>query len=171
VGQAAAEAVPFESGVFDLVVILDVLEHCADDGRVLAEARRVLAAGGLLAVTVPAFPFLWSQNDVLNRHERRYRASELGAKLAGHGFRPLRLSYTNFFIFPAAAGLILLRRGHSEPELASPHFDADAYQVEMEPAGPLVNKVLTAAGRLEVALLRRINLPFGTGLIAIAERL
>ena len=46
----------------------------------------------------------------------------------------LRSSYNNFFIFPLAAGTILARRGRAEPELASPHFDDNAYQVEMEPA-------------------------------------
>jgi hypothetical protein len=103
-------------------------------------------------------------------HQRRYTAAELRSKLERHGFRMLRISYNNFFIFPVAAALILLRRGRAEPELASPHFDEDAYQVEMEPASPVVNRVLTWVGKLEVALLKRINLPFGTSIIAIAEK-
>jgi hypothetical protein len=82
----------------------------------------------------------------------------------------LRISYNNFFIFPLAALLILLRRGRAEPELASPHFDDEAYQVEMEPASPPVNAVLTLVGKLEVALLRRFALPFGTSIIAVAEK-
>ena len=66
---------------------------------------------------------------------------ELTTKLERHGFRVLRISYNNFFVFPLAAGIILLRRGRREPKLASPHFDEDAYQVEMEPASPVVNTV------------------------------
>jgi len=127
-------------------------------------------AGGRLLVTVPAFMFLWSKNDVLNMHQRRYSRPELKAKLEQHGFRVLRISYNNFFVFPLAAALILLRRGRAEPELASPHFDEDAYQVEMEPAPPLLNAFLTWVGKLEVALLRRVDLPFGTSIIAIAEK-
>ena len=38
---------------------LDVLEHIDDDRGMLAEMHRVLAPGGTLLVTVPAFPFLW----------------------------------------------------------------------------------------------------------------
>ena len=34
-------------------------------------------AGGKLLVTVPAFMFLWSRNDVINMHQRRYTAPEL----------------------------------------------------------------------------------------------
>ena len=69
--------------------------------------------------------FLWSRNDVINMHQRRYTVPELRGKLEAHGFRVLRISYNNFFIFPLAALLILLRRGRAEPELASPHFDEE----------------------------------------------
>jgi hypothetical protein len=114
--------------------------------------------------------FLWSRNDVINMHQRRYTVPELRSKLEAHGFNVLRISYNNFFIFPVAALFILLRRGRAEPELASPHFDEDAYQVEMEPASPLVNAVLSLVGKIEVALLKRLSLPFGTSIIAIAEK-
>lgn len=174
--QAAADALPFEDGEFGLVAMLDTVEHVPAQDAAFDECRRVLwspgegLAGGRLLVTVPAFMFLWSKNDVLNMHQRRYSRPELKAKLEEHGFRVLRISYNNFFVFPLAAALILLRRGRAEPELASPHFDEDAYQVEMEPAPPLLNAFLTWVGKLETALLRRVNLPFGTSIIAIAEK-
>lgn len=170
--QGAADALPFGAGEFDLVALLDTVEHVPAEAQVFEECGRVLTAGGKLLVTVPAFMFLWSRNDVINLHQRRYTAPELRARLEQHGFRVLRISYNNFFVFPLAAALILLRRGRAEPQLASPHFsDTDAYQVEMEPASPLLNAFLTAVGKLEVALLRRINLPFGTSIIAIAEKI
>jgi SAM-dependent methyltransferase len=174
--QAAADNLPFADGEFGLVALLDTMEHVPAQDAAFQECRRVLRspggglAGGRLLVTVPAFMFLWSKNDVLNMHQRRYSRSELKAKLEEHGFCVLRISYNNFFVFPLAAALILLRRGRAEPELASPHFDEDAYQVEMEPAPPLLNALLTWVGKLEVALLRRVNLPFGTSIIAIAEK-
>lgn len=165
-----ADNLPFDDGEFDLVALLDTVEHIPDEKKVFAECQRVLRAGGKLLVTVPAFMFLWSHNDVINQHRRRYTARELRDRLEEQGFRILRLSYNNFFIFPLAAALILLRRGRAEPELASPHFDENAYQVEMEPAPQPLNFILTLVGQLEVALLRRINLPFGTSIIAIAEK-
>jgi ubiquinone/menaquinone biosynthesis C-methylase UbiE len=177
--QGSADDLPFEDGTFDLVTLLDTVEHVPAEETVFEECRRVLRgpdassqrAGGRLLVTVPAFMFLWSQNDVINMHQRRYTVPELTTKLERHGFRLLRISYNNFFVFPLAAGIILLRRGRAEPKLASPHFDEDAYQVEMEPASPVVNTVLTGVGKLEVALLRRVDLPWGTSIIAIAEKL
>jgi len=166
----SAEELPFGDGAFDLVALLDTIEHVPGEARVLSECRRVLRPGGKLLVTVPAFQFLWSHNDVINMHERRYTARGLRARLAENGFRALRVSYAHFFTFPAAAALILLRRGRKEPELASPHFDDDAYQVEMEPAPPLVNRLLGGVGRVEAALLRQVSLPWGTSVIAMAGR-
>ncbi len=164
-----AEEMPFEDGLFGLVAALDVVEHCPDDMAVLRECYRVCASGGRLVTTVPAFQWLWSHNDEINKHYRRYTASELQDKLSQVGFRPRRMTYNNFFIFPLAAALILARRGH-EPDLAAPDTDQDAYQVEMEPAPPLMNAVLTAVGRVEASLLRWLNLPVGTSLICIAEK-
>lgn len=168
--QGSGDGLPFEDAEFDLVSLLDTVEHVPAEGQVFSECNRVLKNGGKLLVTVPAFMFLWSRNDVINMHQRRYTVPELRGKLEAHGFRVLRISYNNFFIFPVAALFILLRRGRAEPELASPHFDEDAYQVEMEPASPLVNSVLTLVGKIEVALLKRLSLPFGTSIIAIAEK-
>jgi SAM-dependent methyltransferase len=177
--EGAADNLPFEDGSFDLVALLDTVEHVPAEDRVFEECRRVLCApqpgkgqpGGRLLVTVPAFMFLWSKNDVLNMHQRRYTAPELKSKLQRHGFNVLRISYNNSFLFLPSAALILLRRGRAEPELASPHFDEKAYQVEMEPAPPLLNRVLTGVGKAEVALLRRTNLPIGTSIIAIAGKI
>ena len=176
--EGSAADLPFRDGEFDLVALLDTVEHVREQDEVFRECRRVLrdpepqtgAAGGTLLVTVPAFMFLWNNNDVLNRHQRRYTVPQLRDKLTEHGFRILRISYNNFFIFPLAALLILLRRGRAEPRLASPHTDAESYQVEMEPTSPVVNSVLTGVGRLEAGLLRLASLPFGTSLIAIVEK-
>ena len=168
--QGSAEELPFGGAAFDLVALLDTIEHVPGEARVLSECRRVLRPGGKLLVTVPAFQLLWSHNDVINMHQRRYTAGGLRARLVQGGFRPLRVSYTHFATFPAAAALILLRRGRSEPDLASPHFDEEAYQVEMEPASPLVNRVLGAVGRAEAGLLRHLSLPWGTSVIALAAR-
>jgi 2-polyprenyl-3-methyl-5-hydroxy-6-metoxy-1,4-benzoquinol methylase len=170
VRQGSATDLPFASQSFDLVALLDTVEHVADETAVFAECRRVLRPGGKLLVTVPAFMWLWSNNDVINAHERRYTRAELKQKLQSHGMRVLQASYNNFFIFPLAAGRILVRRGRTEPELASPHFDENAYQVEMEPAPPALNAVLGLFGQLETQVMKVISLPIGTSIICIAER-
>jgi SAM-dependent methyltransferase len=173
VREGLAQDLPFEDEEFDVVALLDTVEHVPDEHEmpVFRECHRVLRPGGKLLVTVPALMWLWSHNDVLNAHHRRYTVRGLRERLSGVGLRTLRSSYNNFLVFPLAALLILMRRGaEAEPDLASPHFDDEAYQVEMEPAPPLVNSVLGAVGWLEAQLLKLTPLPVGTGVILIAEK-
>jgi glycosyltransferase involved in cell wall biosynthesis/SAM-dependent methyltransferase len=53
---ARAEALPFRGGTFDLVTFLEVIEHTESPARSLQEIRRVLTAGGRLALTTPNYP-------------------------------------------------------------------------------------------------------------------
>jgi len=168
----ATQGLPFDDGEFDLVTALDVIEHNEDDVSILREMRRVLKPGGHAAITVPAFQWLWSHNDVLNAHVRRYTAPGLREKLHQVGLRVARMTYNNFFVFPLAAALILARRGADQkPVLRSHHFDTEEYQVEMEPAPPLVNSILTGVGWVEAEVLRVIDLPVGTSIICVARKL
>jgi SAM-dependent methyltransferase len=168
---AQAEDMPFQDESFDLVTTLDIIEHCEDDVRVLRECYRVCATGGLIAITVPAFQWLWSHNDAINHHKRRYSRSELRAKLSQAGFEVRRMTHNNCFIFPLAAPLILARRGaQRESQLATPCTERGAYQVQLEPVSPPVNAILRGMGRLEAAVLRTTDLPFGTAIICIASK-
>lgn len=168
--QGDAVRLPFADSSFDLVALLDTVEHVADDRSVFAECYRVLRPGGTLVVTVPAFMFLWSYNDVLNQHQRRYTRRELTAKLQEQGFHILASSYTNFFVFPVAAAGLLLRKYRPPKNLASLYFDREAYQVDMEPVPEPVNTVLSWVGRMEAALIHRFAFPWGTGIIALARK-
>lgn len=168
---ADAADLPFPDQSFDLVTALDVIEHNDDDIGILREAYRVLRPGGHILISVPAFQWLWSYNDDLNDHKRRYDADMLKRKLRVVGFKPRQTTYNNFLVFPLAAAMIAANRGKEMPEeLKSHYFDDDAYQVDMQPAHPVVNTILTGVGWAESQLLRATSLPLGTGLIALAAR-
>lgn len=168
--QASGDTLPFADEEFDLVALLDTIEHIPDEFGVLAECRRVLKPGGKLMITVPAFLWLWSYNDEINAHERRYTASELQHKLAMVGLQTKRLSYNNFFLFPAVAALRLLRP--YRPALESPHLtnDEKVYQVEMEAIPEPINSVLHGVGWLEAELIERMSLPVGLSVLCMAEK-
>lgn len=168
--QADAGSLPFASERFDLVAAFDVVEHTPDDARTLFELHRVTKPNGLLIVTVPAFNFLWTYNDIVNRHYRRYTAVDLRARLETAGFRVHRLTFNNFMIFPLVAPLMMARGTKPPRKLSAPVTDG-AYQVEMEPTSPPVNMALSLVGQAEAELIKSVDLPFGTGLLALAERL
>jgi SAM-dependent methyltransferase len=161
---------PFPDNTFDLVALLDTLEHIPDEFGVLREVFRVLKPGGRLMVTVPALMWLWSYNDEINAHQRRYTAAELEQKLALSGLTVRRISYNNFFLFAPVAGLRLLRP--YTPNLESPHLteDEDVYQVEMEAIPEPANALLHGVGWLEAEMLERMRLPVGVSVICIADK-
>ncbi len=165
------QAMPFDENSFDAITALDVIEHNEDDMAILTDSYRVLKPGGQIIITVPALMWLWSHNDEINAHVRRYTAAEIKQKLSQTGFKVRRVTYNNFFIFPMAATLILLRRlAKAEPALASHHLADEEYQVEMEPTSPPVNAILTLVGQIEAALIRYVNLPIGISLIAVGQK-
>jgi SAM-dependent methyltransferase len=89
---------------FDIVTLLDVIEHVDDDVAVLAEARSVLVPNGHVVVTVPAGPGLWTEYDEVIGHKRRYTRDSLTAALRNARLEVRRVSYFNAVLF--LAGLI-----------------------------------------------------------------
>lgn len=167
----ATQGLDLPDASFDLVTALDVIEHVDADEAILREACRVLRPGGVLAISTPAFQWLWSHNDVLNGHKHRYTPRELRERVERAGLRIRRLTFGFFLVFPMSAPLILVRnRLGRQPELSSHHFEQDAYQVEMEPVSPALNRVLRGVGRVEAAMVARVNLPIGTSLMCVAEK-
>ncbi len=168
--QGSGDHLPFPDETFDLVALLDTVEHIPDELGVFAECARVLKPGGVLIVTVPAYMWLWSYNDEINAHQRRYTANELRLKLSLSGLRVSRISYNNFFLFPAVAAMRLLRPYN--PNLKSPHIhdDADVYQVDMEPIPEPLNTILHGVYWLEAEILERISFPFGVSIICTARK-
>jgi ubiquinone/menaquinone biosynthesis C-methylase UbiE len=96
-----SEGMPFQAGQFDLVTMLDVLEHIREDGAALKEVARVVKPGGYVVVTVPASMALWSDWDVALHHYRRYDRPSLRQLFEQCGELEIcHLNYTNTLVFP-----------------------------------------------------------------------
>lgn len=83
--QMDARAIPFESH-FDVIGAFDVLEHIPEDEKVLTQIYRAVKSGGTIVLTVPQHPWLWSCQDEMACHVRRYTAKELREKVERAGF-------------------------------------------------------------------------------------
>ena len=90
-------------GPFDVVMMLDVLEHLSDPVDALRLAASLLGEHGVLLITVPALPMLWTRHDALNHHHRRYTRSSLDDELRRAG-----LATTSSRYFFHALGLAKL---------------------------------------------------------------
>jgi SAM-dependent methyltransferase len=101
---------PFEADSFELAASLDVIEHLEDDLAALRELRRVVAPGGSLLVTVPAYQWLWSGHDEINHHFRRYTRRSLQRAGEEAGWQQVRTTYFNSLLLPAAVLLRVLDR-------------------------------------------------------------
>jgi SAM-dependent methyltransferase len=151
---------PFRPGSFDVVMALDMIEHLRDDGAALAGFADVLAPGGHLVLFVPAFRFLWSWQDEVSHHFRRYTRRELQEKVVAAGFEIRKLSYANSLLFPVVWGgrlvlkLLGRQRGTSENDL-HPGWS---------------NGVLGRVFGAEAGILRCIDFPIGVSLLCIARR-
>ena len=162
VSRAAIPPLPFPDSRFDLVTAFDLLEHVEDDAGTLTEIRRVLAPGGTFLVSVPAYGFLWGDQDRISHHRRRYSAGLLRARIAAAGLRPLRVTYFNTLLFPPIAMVRLARR-------LLPDRPAPVSDLEMTDTTGATNRLLTRVFSAEASLLRRRDLPFGVSLLATGE--
>jgi SAM-dependent methyltransferase len=87
---------------FDYAVSVNVLEHCADDAGIVKQLHARLAPGGRCLVYVPAFPLLWTANDVRVGHQRRYRRTGLVRLFREAGFAVADVRYVDSLGFFAA---------------------------------------------------------------------
>jgi SAM-dependent methyltransferase len=96
---------------YDLVLLLDVLEHVREDGNFLAEiAGRYLSNAGHLIVTVPAFPFLYSRHDEFLAHFRRYTRKELIRLVQDANLSCIRSGYLFLSLLPIRLTEVLRER-------------------------------------------------------------
>jgi ubiquinone/menaquinone biosynthesis C-methylase UbiE len=163
VARATVGALPAPDARFDLVTSFDVLYGLPDDVEkaAIGEMARVLKPGGWAIVNVAALPWLRGNHSVLGGELRRYRRAELREKLGAGGFRVTRSSYTNFSIFPIVAAVRARQR-------LTGHVESDA-EISVPPAP--VNTALSALLGLEAIALRVVNMPIGSSVMAVAQKL
>jgi SAM-dependent methyltransferase len=154
---------PFAEATFDLVALFDTIEHIPDDRAVLAEARRVLRPGGHVFVSVPAYQFMYSQNDRVVHHQRRYTRRTLRTSLESAGLLVKKLTYFNTFLFPLILPAVMVLK-LKEKLIGLPEGQTN---LNHEFIGP-VNDAFALAMSSERFWLRHMDFPFGHSLIAMA---
>lgn len=149
------------SGMFDLVVAFDVLEHIQDDVETLRRIRLVLGGGGYFFISVPAHKFLWSEHDEALHHKRRYHSLEITRKLEDAGFTVVKKTYFVCLAFPAIMAYRLFGNlfGRSAyPQTSHVYLSA-----------PL-NRFMISLLKMESSFIKKAGLPFGSTLVVVAKK-
>lgn len=156
---ALPSRIPFQGQDFELIALLDVLEHLEDDQQSLEALAKRLRPRGWLLLTVPALPFMWSYHDEAHHHYRRYVRKDLAAKITGAGLHLHLISYFNFFLFPPAFLVRTVKRMTGKPSRS-----------DLSMPSAMVNKILGGVFEGEKHFLGRISFPLGLSLVALARR-
>lgn len=150
---------PFDDGSFQLVLATDILEHVEDDLLALRQIHRVLAPGGTVLITTPAFKCIWGMQDDISHHKRRYLIRPLVQRLKQAGFISRESFYFNYLLFfPIWATRHLIRilgiRLKSENQINT----------------RLLNRAFSRLFAFDVWSARRLKPPVGVSAFVMAQK-
>lgn len=143
----------------DLVLMMDVIEHVADDQALVAHYVDLSAPGTRFVVTVPAFMWLWSGHDVFLEHYRRYTLTHLRKALEASGLQVERGHYFFGSVLPMVAAVRGLKRFAGKTKPGS----------DMRREAPIVNSLLYGLSAAETRLMH-LNRLGGTSVFAVAVK-
>jgi hypothetical protein len=155
-GEAANAAAEAEITA-DVVTLLDVIEHQADDVAFLSSLVQRSMPGTRFIITVPASMRLWSAWDIELGHYRRYTRRTLGEVMRGAGVCVSEVSYLFPELWPVAA----VRRARHPA--ASADLATGSPEFRVLPIS--VNTTLRSVGRVTVPIRQLV--PFGTSVLAV----
>jgi hypothetical protein len=120
--------------------------------------RPLLAAGGRILVTVPAYAWLWSAHDRQLHHRGRYTRGRLLQVAAAAGLRAQRSGYFNALLLPLAIAARLLARSDRGEAMTGSGLPS-----------PMLNGLLRRVFAAEAPLLGRFAFPFGLSVFAALQ--
>lgn len=148
-------------GRFDVIGMFDVLEHIEDDRGALDWVSEQLEPGGIIVLSVPAFQFLWTEQDEAAHHFRRYTQEQL-LRTVPPSLSVEHISCFNTLLFPAILAvrtvMRMKSRGNRPPRS---HLG-----IPPEPFNWLFYQLL----RLERHVVCRNQLSFGVSILLVARR-
>ena len=139
---------------FDLILALDVLEHIENDYDYLDEWLKKLNTKGIILITVPAFPHLWSSHDIKMKHKRRYTKKSLLELTKKLNLTTIKANYIFSFMYPINYLLRVLLKSENYNNLRLPH--------------PVINNALTKLGKIESTI--NGSSYFGTSIVGIFKK-
>ncbi|MFT5130553.1 MAG: SAM-dependent methyltransferase [Rhodothermales bacterium] len=165
--QSTLQDAGFQEAALPAIGLFDVLEHIEDDLGFLKMLHASLKPGGHLYLAVPAGQTLWSIDDTLAGHYRRYSRKTLTHQLQAAGFEICRFSYFFSFLVPP---VFLLRTLPSRLGLRKSVPLETSKKEHAAPAG-VGRAILERCRAFEMTRIRGgRGLVAGTSCIAVAKK-
>jgi SAM-dependent methyltransferase len=149
---------PTMVGRYDLILLMDVIEHLEDDLGFLQAALAHLNPGGFVAINVPAHMAFYGKYDVVAGHMRRYSARSLRSLLRRANVTPFAVCYWGLPLIPLLLMRNLMLRFVPQEDTIRAGF------AQSNPAAGTIFRLLQ---RGETSLPFRV--PVGTSLLALAQ--
>lgn len=150
---------------WDVIFLLDVIEHLPDNQAVLSRIFEALKPNGILIVSAPALKYFWSYNDDFSKHLRRYNISDF-MRLAGlTGLNLIDSRYFMFFLSP----LYWLSRKFKPKTLSQDEIDNFMKKTHQVP-NYFINFILAKIFSAETPLGHFIKFPWGTSIIGVFQK-
>ncbi len=160
---------PIREKSLDLITIFDAIEHIKDDEKVVRQCATALKPGGHIMITVPAYQFLYADNDRVSHHLRRYTLSKLKCLTHSAGLEVIKGTYFNVILFPLILPAVMLIK--IKQAIRGPIPEGKKGSTNLSYKYPsLLSFILRTIFCSERHLLKRISMPFGHSIVLIARK-
>ncbi len=157
--RATLEDAGVLAGTLPAVGLFDVVEHIRDDCDFLMGINRLVIPGGRIYITVPAYQWLWSDEDISAGHARRYTVSALHRLLERAGYT---VEFATYFFGFLPLPILFRRVLPYRLGFAPKKFSEETVRSDHELGNPLASRILEILTRRELSRIAGQR-PLGMG--------
>lgn len=165
---ATLEDAKINNNSLPAVGLFDVVEHIEEDSIFLNQIYKLIEPGGFIFITVPAFKFLWSNDDSYAGHFRRYTISDLEIKLKNSGFK---IQYSTYIFSILIFAVFLFRTLPSRLGFNKNPGDLNKNQNEHKRKNGIIDRFLSLIWRYELNQIKKgKKILFGGSCFIVAKK-
>ncbi len=158
----------FKLNSLPAIGVFDVVEHIENDNDFLQQMHQYLEPDGKLFITVPAYNFLWANEDVYAGHFRRYTVSELKKQLKAIGYE---INYSTYLFSALVLPVLFFRALPSKLGFNKNVDDIEKYKSEHGNKEGVLTKIIKKTLNWELLKVsRNSKIPFGTSCLIVASK-
>lgn len=163
------ENASFYHNALEAVGLFDVVEHIEDDVTFLNTIHRFLQTNGLVYITVPAFNFLWSNEDKDAGHYRRYTVKQLEKVLESIGYT---IEYSTYIFSILPIPVFLFRTLPAKLGFNKGKIEIDKHKKQHSEKSGIVDRVLNKIWSWELNRIKSgKKIPLGGSSFVVARKI